>query len=318
MDKVTRMLSLYSKLIQGERVNKTIFCFENECSLRSFDRDIEDIRLYLSEIFSTMELKYDRFENAYFIEGAGRQELEYIEYLFLDRILKDTSALREDELRGLLSHLYSNTEKYRKDYYVFDKDDYLPPNHNKALLKIHGDVDSAIKNKKCIRVRYFKVNGDEIEENIIPCCLRYDLGYLYMIGFRTDENDKFPAYYRLDRIYSFNIVRTQSSQEQRKVQYYIENYSSGITQMYGGDYVKIILRCSEKYYPYLCDKFHNIKKIRNIGEEVEVKIEVFEDGFVKWMSGQPVNQMTIISPQSTKDKLLVIAKEFIKKYGGVE
>ena len=48
MDKITRMLSLYSKLINGEGVNKTIFCFENDCSPRTFDRDIEDVRIYLS------------------------------------------------------------------------------------------------------------------------------------------------------------------------------------------------------------------------------------------------------------------------------
>lgn len=43
------MLLLYSSLLNGEEINKTIFCFENDCSPRSFDRDIEDIRLFLSE-----------------------------------------------------------------------------------------------------------------------------------------------------------------------------------------------------------------------------------------------------------------------------
>lgn len=46
MDKITRMLILYSSLMNGEEINKTIFCFENDCSPRSFDRDIEDIRLF--------------------------------------------------------------------------------------------------------------------------------------------------------------------------------------------------------------------------------------------------------------------------------
>lgn len=317
MDKVTRMLSLYSKLVQGEKVNKTVFCFENDCSLRSFDRDIEDIRLYLSEVFSVTELKYDRLENVYFIEGAGRPELEYVEYLFLDRVLKDTSALREDEFRGLLSHLYLNTEKHGNRT-VPAKEEYLSPSHNKALLKIHGDMVSAINAKKCIRIKYSKADGKEVEKDIIPCCVKYDLGYLYMIGFRADGHDRYPAYYRLDRIYSFAIVRNQLDTEQQKVQDYIKNYSKGITQMYGGKYVEVTLKCNEKYYPYLYDKFHNLEITETSGNNIEVRIKVFEEGFVKWMSSQPVDQITITAPQSTKNKLLEIAREITEKYGGVQ
>lgn len=60
MDKITRMLMLYSSLMNGEEINKTIFCFENDCSPRSFDRDIKDIRLFLSESFSVLGLNYNR------------------------------------------------------------------------------------------------------------------------------------------------------------------------------------------------------------------------------------------------------------------
>ena len=48
MDKITRILLLYSKLMKGEEVDKIMFCFENNCSSRTFERDIEDIRLYLT------------------------------------------------------------------------------------------------------------------------------------------------------------------------------------------------------------------------------------------------------------------------------
>ena len=50
MFKITRLLFLFSKLINGEKVNKTVFCFEHDCSPRTFDRDIQEIRLFLSEI----------------------------------------------------------------------------------------------------------------------------------------------------------------------------------------------------------------------------------------------------------------------------
>ena len=84
MDKITRMLLLHSKLTIGEKINKVMFCLENDCQPRSFDRDIEDYRLYLSETFSGNELLYDRKENSYYLSGNHRAELEITEYSLLE------------------------------------------------------------------------------------------------------------------------------------------------------------------------------------------------------------------------------------------
>lgn len=319
MDKVTRMLFLYSELAKGERINKTVFCFENDYSPRSFDRDIEDIRLFLSESFSTSELNYDRSSNTYYIEGTKRADLEPMEYLFVERILKDTAVLRKDELRGLLAHLQSNTEKqkYLNNQINEQIDEYESPAHNKALLKIHGDLVTIIREKKCIKIKYFKGNGEEVEQNIIPCTVKFDLGYLYMIGYRDNEEDKYPAYYRLDRIYSFSIIRNQTYQEQNKVSTYMQNYSNGIIQMFGGEYVEVTLRCKKGFYSYLHDKFRDAKVIKQDETEVEVVISVFEEGFVKWLISQPQNMIMIVKPESTILKLIGEAQKIVDKYGGI-
>lgn len=70
---------------------------ENECSPRSFDRDIEDIRLYFSESFDLHDVTYDRKRNSYFVAGAKQSELEPMEYLLVETILKDAAVLRKDE-----------------------------------------------------------------------------------------------------------------------------------------------------------------------------------------------------------------------------
>lgn len=319
MDKVTRMLSLYSQLIKGEKVNKTLFCFENDCSPRTFDRDIEDVRLFLSESFSWHELKYDRRNDTYFIEGLKRQELEQMEYLFIERILNDTAVLRKDELDLLMSHLLSNTGNQQMlfKYRCGVSEAYESPTHNNALLKMHGDLVSIIQQKKCIKMHYFKQQGEEIQNEIVPCAVKYDLGYLYMIGYRCKENDDYPAYYRLDRIYSFTVVRDQTRQEQEKVEYYTKNYANGITQMFGGQYVEIILRCMKENYSYLHDKFRKAEILEQDEKLITVKISAFEDGFVKWLISQSQDLFTIIQPDSTKNKLVEAAKKIVKKYGGV-
>lgn len=114
MDKVTRTLLLYTQLLRGKRVSKANFCLEADCLPRSFDRDIEDIRLFLSETYSGRELLYDRCEHLYYLSGTDQAELEPMEYQLLERILTDTGILRQDEMAILLGRLASNTEPTRR------------------------------------------------------------------------------------------------------------------------------------------------------------------------------------------------------------
>lgn len=319
MDKTTRLLLLFSKLLSGEKVNKTIFCFENNCSPRTFDRDIEEIRLYLSESFSLTELKYMRSTNSYFIEGTSRKLLEPMEYLLIEQILKDSMILRKDEFDILSKHLLKNTEKIdsfeskRKEIYG----KYKSPFHNKGLLKMHGDLMQVIRSKRCIKIQYFKGNGNEVKQKIIPCDIKYDLGYLYLIGYRLGLEDEYPAYYRMDRVESFEILGEQNLIEQSRVRKYYNKYADGIIEMYGGKFIEIGVRCQNDFYPYMYDKFRNIKVISQDKYNTEVKIEVFEDGFIKWLMSQSVEVITVLYPEGTIKKIREKTKSIMNKYGGV-
>ncbi len=318
MDDVTRALFLYSKLIEGKSINKAIFTTEYNCSGRTFDRDIERIRIFLSESYSVSELIYDRGRNAYYMSGTEKTELDLVEYLFLKQILMDTAVLRADEFKTLMSHLLSGTEK-SKSFDLLKKEsynDYQSPSHNKALLKIHKDLVLVIQYRKCIRMKYFKSDGEEVERNVIPCAVRYDLGYLYLIGYREDKMDEYPAYFRLDRIYSFEITRSQTIREQEKIRAYMEKYFNGMVQMYGGSFVEITLACKEDYFSYIYDKFRYAEIVEQDKELLTVKIGAFEDGFVRWLMGQSQDRVALLGPESTKNKFVESAKTIIKKYGG--
>ena len=320
MDKVTRLLLLFSKLLNGEEINKTIFCFENDCSPRTFDRDIEEIRLYLSDTFSSMELKYERSSNTYFIEGAKRNFLEPMEYLLVEHILKDSMVLRKDEFDILSMHLLENTE-YSASLQNERREvcnSYESPLHNKALLKMHGDLLNTIRTKKCIRIKYYKFDGDEVNQKIIPCDVKYDLGYLYLIGYRADKDDEYPAYYRMDRIFSFEILNHQTIFEENRVKEYVEKYSKGITQMYGGSFIEIGVKCTNDFYPYIFDKFRVIKKVTQDEQFTMLTLDVFEDGFIKWIMSQPVDKVMILYPESTKDKIRKEAIKILNQYGGID
>lgn len=318
MDKITRLLLMFSKLLNGEEINKTIFCFENDCSPRTFDRDIEDIRLYLSESFSSAELRYKRSSNTYFIDCARRKPLEPMEYLLIERILKDSKILRKDEFDALSLHLLENTEKAKnlegERKAVCSK--YISPLHNKALIKMNGDLENIIRTKKCIKIHYIKSTGEKIDQNILPCDVKYDLGNLYLIGYRMETEEEYPAYYRLDRISSFEILNSQSIDDQNRVRKYFDRYANGIIQMYGGFFIEIGLQCVNAFYPYIYDKFRNVEIVTKDEQNTVLKLKVFEDGFIKWLMSQSTDMVKVLYPESTIEKIKQETRKLINIYGG--
>lgn len=319
MDKITRLLLLYSNLIHGKKINKFSFCMETDCLPRTFDRDIEDVRLYLSEIFYNEELIYDRKQKVYYITGLQRKPLETMEYLFVERVLLDTGILRVDEMDGLLTHLAMNAENMNK--MTFREKEcikvYEEPLHKKAILKMHGDLATIITNKSLIKISYIKMGGEVVKREVIPCTIKYDLGYLYLIAFVKMSNNKYPAYFRLDRIYSFTVMRSQRTDEIKRVIEYMEVYSKGTIQMYGGEFIEVTLSCKKEFYPYIHDKFRAAIVVSNKEDNVTVKLNTFEDGFVKWIMSQPIDLIHIIEPQEVKEKIINEAKRIITMYAEV-
>ena len=316
MDKITRLLILYSSLINGDEINKTMFCFENDCSPRSFDRDIEDIRLFLSEVYSVLELKYNRMNNMYYMEGSKKQELEVMEYLFIEKILQDVSVLRNDEFSVLKSHLLMNTRDTSK-LLVSSKINsrYKTPAHNKAILKIYGDLELAIRNSKYIRMVYQDDIGEKNISNMTPCSIRYQAGHLYFIGYT--EEDK-TVNIKLEQIYSFEVLREQTIDERKKVDGYIKAYVERGSLDFGGDSTEITVECGSNDYKRLCNNFSNVKVLHKLDNRVKIRFDSSEEKFICWYFEHWSESVTIIAPLQIKEKLITQAKKILRKYGGTD
>lgn len=316
MDKITRLLILYSSLIKGDEINKTMFCFENDCSPRSFDRDIEDIRLFLSEVYSVSELKYNRMNNTYYMEGSKKQELEVMEYLFIEKILQDVSVLRNDEFSVLKSHLLMNTRDTSK-LLVSSKINsrYRTPAHNKAILKIYGDLELAIRNLKYIRMVYEDDIGEKNISNMAPCCIRYQAGHLYFIGYT--EEDK-TVNIKLEQVYSFEVLREQTIDERKKVDGYIKAYVERGSWDFGGDSTEITVECGSDDYKRLCNNFSNVKVLHKLDNRVKIRFISSEEKFIYWYFEHWSESVTIITPLQIKEKLITQAQKILRKYGGTD
>lgn len=314
MDKITRLLTLYSSLVSGNEINKTMFCFENECSPRSFDRDIEDIRLFLSEVYSTSELKYNRINHTYCIEGAKKQELEVTEYLFIEKILQNVSVLRNDEFSILKSHLLMNTRDTSKILISSNiKCRYKTPDHNKAILKIYGDLELAIRSLKYIRMVYRDDISEKNVSDMIPCSINYQDGHLYFMGY-IEENKTINI--KLEQIYSFQVLREQTIDERKKIDAYIKTYVDQECLDFCDDLTEIIVECGIDDYRRLCDCFCGVEVLNKWDNLLKIRLNSNKEKFIYWYFEHWSESVTIIAPVQMKGQLIKQAQKILRKYGG--
>ena len=112
IDKNSRMLGLYHQLIAGKHIDKQSYCAENEITERSFDRDIEDVRLFLCEEHSYCELIYDRNSKSYYLTHTIGKSLPGELTLYLADVIFLQKNLSEDEMNGMLLSLLDVTDIY--------------------------------------------------------------------------------------------------------------------------------------------------------------------------------------------------------------
>lgn len=304
MDKVTRILLLYSKLIRGEPVNKVSFCMETDINGRTFDRDIGDIRLYLSDLFQTEELRYDKEKNNYYLSGVRRQELGNTEYQFLEHLLIESRILRKDELSGIVLQLASNTKNARQymQRRITELEQY-EEGHEVALLKMHGDLQGVIDKGVVIRITYFMVKEQREQVVIIPCNLEYDCGIVYLAAYAVDEGYSVLHFYEVEKIDSFTIRRNQTLQEKQLVRLYIEQRRTSRNYSAGND-IAISVECSEKGFARLQKCFENVELKQKLPSgKVSGVVHCPANNFVEWVVGQPIADIGIVEPQDIKDMI---------------
>lgn len=162
-DKNTRILFLYNALLNGHRVDKKLFSLEHGIDERTFDRDISDIRLFLSESFSVEKLIFDKESNTYQLSGSMPKHLDRMEVTVISKILLESGLLRKDEMHGLLNTIISTVT--HKDAMVIEEylsDDFKKYNSNTdvAILKFVEDLYVVIKSGYDIKIIVASEKGD--------------------------------------------------------------------------------------------------------------------------------------------------------------
>ena len=188
MDKTTRILLMYSQISHGGRIYKRSFCVEAGIDRRTFDRDIEDIRLYLSESFDGNNLIYDREDESYHLENFYKyQPLSAMEVVYIFELLNSCRILRGDEYAGLAASLLNSVEIRRRRYVnkIMEKyiQDYSTKNQA-ALLKMNWDLQQCIIEQDKIEL-YFQNSRKNV---VSPVGIQVYEDQMYLFAFDISES----------------------------------------------------------------------------------------------------------------------------------
>lgn len=322
--KITRILIMYSELLQGRRIEKDSICLDWRIGERTFERDILELRLFLSETREGIELLYDRENNNYYLSKVKKyRELSAAETGALMKILQGYRSLRKDEFVGMIGSLAEITETRNQEYIrkieAEVKNDYTEANHGQALLKMYWDLQQCILEKKKIRLRYRKRTEEYVNKEVYPVDIQFSESYFYLLAYLAGEEYEYPAFFRLDRIYSFQILREEYREEILE-QYKKINIRKYLKYMQGGEILQIKLRCKNECKKDLEEAFQEVKVLKDGEEETVMEVRAFQDGFVQWALGQG-EKIVILEPEELKMVVKHKLEAALEKYqyvGGQE
>ena len=300
-----RLLAMYAQLAEGKPLYKAREAVKYNCSLRSIQRDIEDLRSFFADRSETtgvmQELIYDRKLNAYRLVPPLRNLLTNEETFAVLKVLLESRSLTKAELFPILEKLISccvppDNRRQVTDLIANEKYHYVEPRHKKEILEKMWNLSAAIRAHKEIKITYMRQSGDDVSRVLKPVGIMFSEFYFYLVGFIDKENqlekikfevenDPFPTIYRIDRIKEYAVTdrhfnvpyqnRFEEGEFRKRVQF-----------MYGGKLQKIKFWYKGPSVEAVLDRLPTAKILQHNGNDYLISAEVFGKGIDMWLRSQ--------------------------------
>lgn len=303
--KMDRILSMYTTLMNGGFLNKAQEAAKYGVSVRSIQRDIEEIRNFLSQnvkdtgVISTVE--YDRTKDAYHLVQASQMRFTNSEILAVCKILLDSRSFTKKEMDSMLQRLVdccAKPENHRLVRELIQNEQfyYVPPQHNTVFIDTMWKIGEAIQKCCYIEIEYQKMKGQEIvTRKLKPVSILFSEFYFYMTAFidEADEvrehfnvlNDAFPTIYRIDRIKRLKVLKEQFHIPY-KDRFEEGEFRKRVQFMYGGKLQRVKFRYKGESIEAVKDRLPTAEILSHDEDGYVVTAEVFGKGIEMWMRSQ--------------------------------
>ena len=299
-----RLLYMYSRLVDGKMLYKKEEAQRFGCSLRSIQRDIEDLRSFLHEQNEAtglvQDLVYNQKLGAYQLVPPSRNLLSNEEVFATLKILLDSRAFTKKELYPIIDKLIDccipKTEQQRVSELIGnEKLLYVEPQHQDKFLKKMWELSGAVREQQEVTIAYRRTDGVQVQRTVQPVGIMFSEFYFYLIAFIAPkdkkkvkfeiENDPFPTIYRIDRIKGFTITDKHFAVP------YAQRFEEGefrkrIQFMYGGHLQRLRFYFKGSCYEYILDRLPTAKVVQEDEKGTLIEAEVFGKGIDIWLKSQ--------------------------------
>ena len=308
-DKINRVLSIYSKLMNGYVVNKSEEAQNFGVNERSIQRDLEDIREYMdvesTETGMLNTVVYDRRQNGYRLEKIYDMKLSNSEILAICKILLDSRSLTKKEMNSVLQKVVDccvpeANRKVVQELIHNEQFHYIEPRHKSVFIDKMWDIGLAIKEHKYIEIKYQGVQGTKAKtRKLKPLAIMFSEYYFYLTAFIDDvavkENfsvldDSFPTIYRIDRIQNLKVLN-EKYQIPYKDRFEEGEFRKRIQFMYGGKLRRIRFTYTGYSLEAVLDRLPTAKILceepfDELRKKYTISAEVFGTGIEMWLRSQ--------------------------------
>ena len=298
--KSRRILIIFSKLSNGEKVNKKSLCLLFNVSSKTIQRDIDDIRSYISiENYGDYEeIKYNKKDKNYYLISKKEEQLEKEEILILIKILLESRALNKKELDRIINKLM-NTLKIKIDINESrvisnmirnEQLYYKPLLHGKDLLNLLWEFSCFIYKRNVVEIKYVNLLKSEKITKIEPVAIMFSEYYFYLIAYKQNEDYKFPTVFRLDRILEYQEQNIFFNVPYSKKFNYGE-FRDRVQFMYSGKIEKVEFYYCGSSIEAVLDRLPTAtaKLVDEVKGIYFVKAEAYGKGIYMWLGSQGRN-----------------------------
>lgn len=299
-DKNGRILDLYTRLLNGERILKSEAAVEYKVSEKSIQRDMHVIRNFL-DLKSTESGYMNELicDEGYRLDKIP-SKLTNSEILAVCKILLDSRAFVKEEMDELLDKLLDccvpkKNVKIVSDLISNEKYHYVQLQHGKHFMDKLWDIGQAIRECRVIEITYTRRKDKVcVKRRLQPMAIMFSEYYFYLTAFIENinkneqfdiANDPFPTIYRIDRIETLKVTeehfkypynnRFEEGEFRKRIQFMYGGKLQKTEFWYKGDAIEAVL-----------DRLPTAQVIKEEDGKYLVRAETFGTGIEMWLRSQ--------------------------------
>lgn len=311
MNSNQRILEVFLELYQGKKVTLHELTQNYAVSKRTIQRDLA----YITEAIDTTQCPIKlKFQSNGYYSMESSDHLSPEEVLTISKVLLESRALQENEIKKVLNHLLAelsnDSQAHIQQSLANELLYYSPLSHKENLLQLIGDFSTYIAHQTVLSFSYRKNRGEIVQREGLPVSLFFSEYYFYVLLY----NPTYQKYlnYPLDR-----FVEIKATSKKIKIPYKDRLEDSELRKkmyfMYAGKEVTFTFRFWGIIEAAL-DKLPNGKVIKECEDEsVVIEATAYDTGVIMWLLSQGKN-VQVLSPPSFVEKIKLELESMQKRY----